>query len=681
MLIILVGFTKTQANQHNKIMATEVLPPLPKGATALPPLPSGALNIDSLDKDTGVSVALRSTVSAYKKPEDKLKLIRKYYPEAIPFGSDNYVFKNPKTNRPTLFNPEGADFGDFAEYGRIGANILGGIGGFIGGGLVSSPTVVGIPVAGAAGGAVGSVAAGEAYDAALRAIFGEGVEDTRTAGEYATDLAIEGTIEAVTPFPAAAGIKYGRKGLDKLLNTPETKNIINSANNLGIENLPLGVSSSGGNMARFEKGLATTAGGGKIVNLYADGINQLSKSVDEITSMGANQSKESAGEIIKNAAIRFEDDFLARSDALYGKVDSLINPNEIFLMPNVARVLKSSEYKFNNKNLSKVFGKNFSDDLKNVFKVKNTEGKLVDGPVELSYKDIAALRTQIGRQLKGGNFVIGVSPDKGGLKELYGALTNDMFNSAKLIGGDAEKFAIQANDYYRQGSNILEKQITPLVSTRGGKDFLSSEKIYDKFDKGTLTEPSKFNKITNNLFNKGLKNQDQLTILGEKQLYDLTRNPAGDLSIGKTVSNLTKYTKGTGELPNTIQSIGTRVDDVKEVSKAFKEADKFTNFSNTATANAQRELYASLGLGLGGGLASGDVSTGLSIAAGSYIAPKAVASLLENTVTRAAIYNFAKNADVPISAKKSILIGIGIGSSAADSVIQDAYKKPEGLLE
>ena len=681
MPINLVGFTKTQANQHNKTMATEVLPPLPKGATTLPPLPSGALNIDSLDKDTGASVSLRSTVSAYKKPEDKLKLIKKYYPDAIPFGSDNYVFKNPKTNRPTLFNPEGLDFGDFAEYGRIGANILGGLAGFTTSAVVASPTIVGVPVAGAVGGAAGSLAAGEAYDAALRSIFGEGVEDTRTASEYATDLAIEGTIEAVTPFPAAAGIKYGRKGLDKVFNTPETKNIINSAKNLGINELPLGVSSSGGNMARLEKGLATTAGGGKIVNLYADGINQLSKSVDEITSMGANQSKESAGEIIKNAAIRFEDDFMARSDALYSKVDSLINPNEIFLMPNVARVLKSSEYKFNNKNLSKVFGKEFSDDLKNVFKVKNKEGKLVDGPVELSYKDIAALRTQIGKQLKGGNFVIGVSPDKGGLKKLYGALTDDMFNAAKLVGGDAEKFAIQANDYYRQGSTILEKQIRPLVTTRGGKDFLSSEKIYDKFDKGTLNEPSRFNKITNNLFNKGLKNEDQLTILGEKQLYDLTRDPAGDLSIGKTVSNLTKYTKGTGELPNTIQSIGTKVDDIKEVSKAFREADKFTNFSNTATGNAQRELYAALGLGVGGGLYSGDVSTGLSIAAGSYLAPKVIASLLENRVTRKAIYDFARNADVPVDAKKSILIGIGFGSSQADSVIQDAYKKPEGLLE
>ena len=680
MLISLVGFTKTQANQHNKIMATEVLPPLPKGATALPPLPSGALNIDSLDKDTGVSASLRSTVSAYKKPEDKLKLIKKYYPDAIPFGSDNYVFKNPKTKRPTLFNPEGVDFGDFAEYGRIGANILGGLAGFTTSAIVASPTIVGVPVAGAAGGAVGSVAAGEAYDAALRSIFGEGVEDTRTASEYATDLAIEGTIEAVTPFPAAAGIKYGRQGLDKLLNTPQTKNIINSAKNLGINQLPLGVSSSGGNMARFEKGLATTAGGGKIVNLYADGINQLSKSVDEITSMGANQSKESAGEIIKNAAIRFEDDFMARSDALYGKVDSLINPSEIFLMPNVAKVLKSNEYKFNNKNLSQVFGKDFSDGLKNVFKVKNKEGKLVDGPVELSYKDIAALRTQIGRQMKG-TFVVGTSPDKSGLKQLYGALTNDMFNAAKLVGGDAEKFALQANDYYRTGSNILEKQITPLISTRGGKDFLSSEKIYDKFDKGTLNEPSKFNEITNNLFNKGLKNEDQLTILGEKQLYDLTRDQAGDLSIGKTISNLTKYTKGTGELPNTIQSIGTKVDDVKEVSKAFREADKFTNFSNTATSNAQRELYASLGLGVGGGLASGDVSTGLSIAAGSYLLPKAIASLLENRVTRKAVYDFARNADVPVDAKKSILIGIGFGSSQADSVIQDAYKKPEGLLE
>ena len=54
-------------------------PPLPTGAVSTPPLPQGTLTFDpgEIDIETGAPNKIRATISAYKKPEDKLKLISK----------------------------------------------------------------------------------------------------------------------------------------------------------------------------------------------------------------------------------------------------------------------------------------------------------------------------------------------------------------------------------------------------------------------------------------------------------------------------------------------------------------------------------------------------------------------------------------------------------------------------
>ena len=650
-------------------MATEVLPPLPKGATTLPPLPSGALNIDSLDKDTGALKSLRATVSAYKKPEDKLKIIKKYYPDAIPFGSDNYVFKNPKTKRPTLFNPEGLDFGDFAEYGRIGANIFGGIVGFIPGAVAASPTVAGIPVLGAVTSSMGSVAAGEAYDAALRSIFGEGIEDTRTAGEYATDLAIEGTIEAVMPFPVAKGVTIARETANKLVNSPQAKAIVNSAKNLGIDDLPLGVT-SGPKVARIENALATTTGGSPVVNAYSKGLKDLEKAVDDITALGSNQTEASAGELIFNAVQNFETKFIETSNGLYKRVGNLIDYRKTFEMPNTSKVLKANEFKFKNKELNSLFGKGAIDNLNQLFKGETPK---------LNYNDIANLRTEIGRQLKG-TFVVGTSPSKGELKLLYKALSDDMFNAAKLNGGDAHKVAQLANNYYQKGSDIIEKELRPLVAT-GGKNFLAPEKIYQKLNTNIRTKPSETNKTLTNIFNKNLGNEDQLIILGEKQLSDLVKNPKGEFSIGHTLTSLNKLKKGTGHLPVTLTKLGTKIDDVEQVTRGFHEAGKSVNFSNTAFGVAHNNLYAALGLGGVSGVMAGDPTTGLSVAASTYVLPRVISAALENPATRSAVKNWALKSGLPPNEILTVMTSVGIAAPIAQSIIEETYKKPEPLLD
>lgn len=644
-------------------------PPLPQGATTTPPLPPGALDFSSLDKKTGAPKDLRATVSAYKKPLDKLKLVQKYYPDAMPFGSDNYVYTNPATQRPTLFNPKGFDLGDVFEYGRILPEILGGVFGMVGGAFVSSPTIAGIPIAAAAGGAVGSQTAGEIYDASLRYFFGKGQQDTRTFVEQAKDIGLAGSIEAITPFPLAKGSELLRKGANKIINDPAAASTYKSAKNLGITSLPLGVTTKDQSIARIENGLSTTAGGSPIVKSYNDGLNQLNQAIDNLTSNGQQLSKNSAGDLIVDGVTKYTNDFFTRSDAMYRRLLKSIPSNVRFDLPATERVLKANKNRFSDKNLTEVFGKNFSDKLSQYFK----------GSPELTYRDIMSLRTEIGKQLKG-TFVIGKSPAPDDLKKLYGALSDDLFSAANSVGGDVASLAKRANTYYKENMDFIDKQLNPLFTTGKGKDFLSSERIYDSFMNKSKTETSKINNVFAKIFNKNLGNEDNLRLIGEKQFKDLTMDVKEGFSPMITTSNLARYKKATGEYPLPIQSLGDKVFDIENIAKGFDKANKSVNFSNTAFGNAQRELYTAIGFGGISGFTTGDPTTGLSIAAGAYLTPRIITTALSNPVTRASFRNWALKTDIPINEKVAVLTSIGFTGNQAQSLIEDSYKQ-KGLLE
>lgn len=646
---------------------------LPKGATTVPPLPGGAISFDNLDNKTGASNKLRAVINAYRKPEDKIKVLQKYHPDAIPFGSDNYVFKNPKTGQPTLFNPKGFDVGDVIEYGRVATEILASIPGFIAGAAVTSPTVVGMPVSGVMGAAAASTTAGNLYDAALRKMFGSGVDDTRTAGDFASEIATQATIEAITPFPAAKILSGTRNIASKALNTETAKNTIEAAKNLDIKNLPLGVIAKG--IAPTENAMASTLGGGKIVKSYDDAIKSLSNSVDEITSMSGTKSASEVGSTISDAAFRFEDEFITQSQKLYDDLLGLIPSEQVFDLPGLEKTLRANKKIFDNSKINQVFGDSFTKKISKIFDKGYAQPG--GGPVELTYNDIKQLRTLIGKQMKG-VYVVGTSPDSAVMKQIYGALSDDMFKAAKKVGGEAFDTAKYADTYYKQGINVLNKKIRPLTATAGGKEQLVDEKIYDKVMSGTRTEPSKMNQTL-----KDFMTEDEIKTVGEKQFYDLTRDVDGNFSVGKTVSNLNKYKQRTGDYPVTIRSLGPNLDDIDALSRGFKEASKSYNFSNTARGNAARELGASLGLGAGGGLISGDPTVGLSIAAGSYLLPKTVATMLSNPATKAMFKNWATKAGTPVSEKIAVLVSMGVSAPQAEKIIENSYREQSvqsGLL-
>tara|TARA_R110002110_G_scaffold22672_1_gene87593 strand:- start:1301 stop:3301 length:2001 start_codon:yes stop_codon:yes gene_type:complete len=633
-------------------------------------IPSNLRVFENMDQETGAPKQVRAVVSAYKKPQDKLNVLKEYYPDAIPFENDNFIFTNPTTERPTLFNPRGMDLGDVADFGRVGANILGYTAAAIPAATVSSPTIAGIPLAVAGAGATGAVAAGEAYDAALRGILGRGVEDTRTASEYGKSLVIEGGIEAVAPMAINKLFTGGKELLKKAFTNENSQKIIKASDNLEIDNLPFGVIGGKG-LAKTDQALMSSPGGGNIQNLYDEGMRKLSGAVDDLTVTGQNLSKQGAGDLILNAAKKYEIDFFARSDALYKQLAKQIDPNAVFDLTKLQRVLRSNKFKFDDPKIQAELGDNTIAAL----------SKLLDGGAKkLSYKDIAALRTNFGQQLNG-TYIVGTSPSHASIKKIYGALTEDLFRAASQSGPEAFRLATVANNFYKNGTKILDDQIKPLV-TQGGKKPLSSEKIYDRMITQLTKEGSRGNQTANVIFNPKLNNADQLKILGEKQFYDLTRTPRNsDFALGPTVSKLNQLRTGTGDLPVTLKALGPRVDDIETVSKGFKNAGRYANFSNTGNALNRSIMMSAIGGGSGYAASGGDIGTTAASVGGAVAAPFLLSNMLSNPASRRLIKNAATNPGGTMNPNMAMLLGAAPGESLSRNMMDDQYRQAPVLSE
>ena len=63
-----------------------------------------------IDKRTGAPAFARAVVGGAPE-KDRLANLKRFFPDAVAYGDDNFVFTDPGTGRPTLYNPPGIDFG------------------------------------------------------------------------------------------------------------------------------------------------------------------------------------------------------------------------------------------------------------------------------------------------------------------------------------------------------------------------------------------------------------------------------------------------------------------------------------------------------------------------------------------------------------------------------------------
>lgn len=310
------------------------------------PANSSAVNPLNIDDSREAPAKIRLEVGALEKPEDRLKAIRKSYPDAQPYGDGNFIYTDPKTGRTTMFNQEGwmPSLGDFAEYSpsiaETGGSILGGFLGGLGGGAVGSA----VPVLGTGTGAVTGAIAGagtggtvgrEAAQRGLNYLFGN--EDTRTGGEQIKDAALTFGLNAAGEGVGRGVAKVGGAVLDKVRGTA-VKNIINGVDDAGkvAERMAdyeaagisptIGMVSGNPRTAALEHGLAYQLGGDSIQKVQTaakEGAeNLVAKTIDNISPNRPTISE--SGTLIQDTIKGAKDASIQRQNQLYTEAEKAI---------------------------------------------------------------------------------------------------------------------------------------------------------------------------------------------------------------------------------------------------------------------------------------------------------------------------------------------------------------------
>jgi len=572
------------------------------------PDPANVQN-NRIDKKSGAGLGTRAVVGNAKSPVDRLASMRNHYPEAQPYGEDNFIYYNREDGRPTLYNPPGLmpELGDFAEYGRVGTEITAGVGA----GLLASPTT---PAGSLAVGGSAATAAGALYDQTINQFGGA---DSRDLGKLASDTAVEFATNMI-PFDKALGpAKDFVSPKFRSMMTNANQAVIDVANKYDI-NATAGVI---GNrfMQQIDAASQKVLGG---VDTWqksaADMMEGVGRMIDDFhVSLGGKSNPEAAGQQLINKAKTYVDNFQNTSEEMYKAVDELI--------PTGARVpaLKTRDF-------LAAYRDRFANDpeIAKIFRDPKI-GALADATEEMGqnmdYSTIRALRTMIGGKIKDRDTIGDLS--QGDLKQLYAALTDDMFEGASDFGEEALKAMTDANDFYRAGSVVMENVVEKHFMVGG--QWATANDAFNSIKK-VVNDPEKLRNIqASGVLEEGDFNQVGSAILeGVGEATKAGQNAVGDrLSPSRIIAQTDNSVIPAGSQDILFNGTAKEImADMRVFGEAVQGVDGLVNRSNTGNI---LPLVQAGGVGVGVGVMAEPVTAIITFVGGvavPYATAKGMAS-------------------------------------------------------
>ena len=152
----------------------------------------------------------------------------------------------------------------------------------------------------------------------------------------------------------------------------------------------------------------------------------------------------------------------SRAGVLFGKVDKFIKPNSLVNLSGkngtLEKLRKLTAPIKGAEKTSAVFKNQFLTDL-----FENLNKEVAKNNGSLPYAAVQGLKQKIGRKLASFDMLPDV--DKGQLKLIYGALSEDLKAAIKKFGGDeAERAFIRANKFYAGGIKRIEDYLKPIMN-------------------------------------------------------------------------------------------------------------------------------------------------------------------------------------------------------------------------
>jgi len=215
-----------------------------------------------------------------------------------------------------------------------------------------------------------------------------------------------------------------------------------------------------------------------------------------------------------------------------------------------------------------------------------------DGMEDLGYKTLADLRTLIGGKIQDRDTIGDLSQSQ--MKQLYKALTEDIFAGAADFGDDALAAARNANDFYRAGSLVIEDVVEPNFMV-GGK-WATANTAFNQIRK-QVNDPEKLR----NIQASGVLEEGDFNQVGSAILEDVgaaTRggqNATNDrLSPGRIISQTDKSVIPEGSRDILFNGTSKEImEDMRVFGEAVQGVEGLVNRSNTGNMlGAQASMVA-----------------------------------------------------------------------------------------
>lgn len=511
----------------------------------------------------GAPMNVRALVGAAPTPEDRLATLRKTFPDAQPYGDENFVYTDPKGVR-TLYNPEGLDMGDVPS---VGPEIAQGIGG-IAGGVAGAPG--GIPGV-LAGVGLGATGAEELYNAGMRAA---GTEDSRDLLQRAGDAGqtfVENVGGQAAGAAVTAGVKAGARGLLRggKQSQQYMQGVISDFDAVGGATPSLGQATKRRMYDTMESLLAKIPGGAghihKVAQRTQDRIGRHTVAKTPFPDADAATAGQAVREGIEgvDGIGGWAQRFRSTAESLYGRLDNYVPSQMPIALTNTRATMEGLAPEVTQfRQSSKLLSRPTVRDLAAAFEADIAEGGI-------TYEGLKNFRSLVGQKLGSPS----LSPDdipRGELKQLYAALTADMEVAVRQQGPEAMAVFRRANNFYKENVKRIDAFLDPLLRRK------TPEEVMKFATSGLKDGPTRIIEIMKSLTRDQRQAVRSYVIRGLGDARDSAQNAAGD--VFSTETFLTNWNKldpkaknalFRGQMRRDLDQIARAAEVIRDNSKAF----------------------------------------------------------------------------------------------------------------
>lgn len=588
-----------------------------------------------IDKEAGAPIRVRSRVGNVA-PKDRLANLKASYPDAVPYGDDNFVFTNPETGRPTLYNEESGlipSLGDLASVQREGLMMIGGAGG-------AALGTAGLPGVGTAVGAgLGTAFGGQLSD--LINEFIQGGERTEGPLERALDATIDFGSGAVGQRAGEIAPKLAKKALGGL--SPKAQRLVQAFRDLAID-APAGAATGSRSIATAERMLEATPAGGDVLQKQAERVLQQTGDAAKALAAKFGQAKtpEGASLIIRQAAINAAARFGFKQEKIYDQAFDLVGAKWPVRLDNIRALRQTMELELANapQSMARVINPVLS-------RMKQLEA---DGVKGVPFETFRQIRTALGKELDSPVLIGSTGARNASLKRLYGAMTMDMSDTAVSASAKAGKMLSRADKITKTWMNdagLLMQKIDKMDGDGRAFKFLMTSsrdggRTIAKM-RGNFTD-DEWDTITASLLNQMGK-----ATAGAQDATGEVFSPATFLTNFNKLAPEAKKVLFSGKR---YAGLTPELDKLTRVLSSLKEVQNVANTSNTGRSMIYYSTLQTLTGALLGGQASGTPEGTLLGAAGALVAPRVAAKLITSPA-------FAKWLTTPVTSTNALGPHIG----------------------